>query len=416
MAEHYTDDASDVLTELFQISASGISMGLERMVRACELLGHPEKNIRAIQVAGTNGKGSVSGMLDAALRHSGYRVGLFTSPHIHRFTERIRVDGEEISLNELIPLLNRVLALTKREDGVRLTFFEVATLAAFLAFLQARVDVVVLEVGLGGRLDATSVVTPQVGVITSIGLDHTDWLGDTIPQIAREKAGIVKPEMTLCIGKLPVDAKREILRVAMEQNAKVVEVLSPLKMSTILHGETRFFEQPHQLWNAALALEAFGAFVQSDGKDNDNLATFLAAMVDFSVPCRYEWIASQTCHFLLDGAHNMDAMKVLVETLRKEKVDLAHIVFGALKGKPVDEMIALLQTFKKEILIVPAPVARNMDVAAVASKWNLKSMSMTDALKLRPAGKTVLVTGSFFVAADARRLLIQKKAEPPIAL
>ncbi len=174
----------------------GMRLGLDPMLEACARSGHPERAFAAVHVAGTNGKGSVCAMVEAIARAEGYKTGLYTSPHLSRFAERIRLDGEPLSDDALASVLDRAL-----RAGADLSFFEAATLAAFLAFRDARVDIAIVEVGIGGRLDATNVIPkPRAAAITRIALDHTDRLGSTLVEIAREKAGIAKPGLEIALG------------------------------------------------------------------------------------------------------------------------------------------------------------------------------------------------------------------------
>ncbi|MBN2717882.1 MAG: bifunctional folylpolyglutamate synthase/dihydrofolate synthase [Deltaproteobacteria bacterium] len=407
--------SSRQLEALYGISSVGISLGLDRIERACARLGHPQKNLASVQVAGTNGKGSVSTMLARAFEAAGLRVGLFTSPHIHRFTERIRIQGEEIDLDELSVHLEQVLQLTRGEDAIALTFFEVATLAALLVFQSHSVDVAVLEVGLGGRLDATSVVTPRVGVITSIALDHTGILGETIAEIAAEKAGIIKPDMVLCCGRV-CDVAREVIgaKAALHQ-VEIVDVREAHPQLCAALSHLPFFRQAHQQENAALALEAFCRFL-GDRPPTALQAVFADAMASFRIPCRFERIDTDAGRFLIDGAHNMEAMGALVSTIQSTGMAISQIGFGALKGKPADEMIQLLLSVCPRVTVVPAPIDRNMDTSAFAQKWQLPESTIAEAVGRHKGPAVMLVTGSFFVAAEARRILLQTPADPPVGL
>ena len=181
----------DGLAWIYSTRETNIKFGLEKTHRLLDALGRPEKNLRFLHVAGTNGKGSVCAMLDAILRRSGYKVGLFTSPHLMDFRERIRVDGKMISRSAAAEGLSRIKgAVEEWENGP--TFFEIATILALDHFASQGCDFVVLETGMGGRLDSTNAVTPLVSVVTPIAMDHMSWLGDTLPEIAGEKAGIIK--------------------------------------------------------------------------------------------------------------------------------------------------------------------------------------------------------------------------------
>ncbi|MBN2341764.1 MAG: bifunctional folylpolyglutamate synthase/dihydrofolate synthase [Deltaproteobacteria bacterium] len=406
---------STLLDQLYAISPKGISLGLERMNFACARFDHPQRSFSVIQVAGTNGKGSVSTMLERSLRATGLKTGLFTSPHIHRFTERFQINGEEISFAQMAPPLSRVLELTRGRDAISLTFFEVATLAAFLIFQEARVDVAVLEVGLGGRLDATSVAVPKVGVITSIALDHQDYLGNTIDAIAREKAAIAKPGMPLICGRLCAEALQAVSEIAAEREAPLRVIDDELPDDLQQQFSAPFFIQPHQRYNALLALTAYTRYCELSRAPGSR-AVFFSSLQSFGVSARFEWIHKDHS-YLLDGAHNLEAMQALVTSLASAQVRVGQIVFGALTGKPVDDMLALLQSVTPRILLVEAPVARTMNVKEVSKKWGFPRYTLDEAL-VPDASETgvTLVTGSFFVAAAARQRLLDELSNTPVAL
>src|SRR5574337_1347627 len=197
---------ADVLASLYRLEAArGMDFKLERVTLALKSLGDPHRRFAAIHIAGTNGKGSVAAMLHAICCAAGYRVGLYTSPHLVSFTERIRVGTEMISEEEVVTLARDIRgAATVR--GIDLTFFEFVTVMAFLHFARCGIDLAIVEVGLGGRLDATNVLDPEVTVITSIGLDHQEFLGSTLASVAYEKAGIIKPGTPVVVGNVPPEA------------------------------------------------------------------------------------------------------------------------------------------------------------------------------------------------------------------
>jgi dihydrofolate synthase/folylpolyglutamate synthase len=203
-------------------AAKGMDFKLERVALALQRLGDPHRSFPSLHIAGTNGKGSVAAMLHAVLGAAGYRTGLYISPHLVELTERIRVGGAEISRPEVVALAAEIRAAAAAR-GVDLTFFEFVTVMAFMHFARQAVDVAVVEVGLGGRLDATNVVDPAAAVITTIGLDHMQWLGDTLPAIAAEKGGIIKPGRPLVLGKIPAEAARRAAAAGAQRGAAVIE-------------------------------------------------------------------------------------------------------------------------------------------------------------------------------------------------
>jgi len=309
--------------------------GLEGITELLKRLGDPQDKLRFIHVAGTNGKGSVCAFLDAILRRAGYRTGLFTSPYLERFTERIRVDGAEASEDAVASAATRVreAASSMVADGYdHPTFFELVTASAFLIYLQSEVDIVVLETGLGGRLDATNVVHPDLCVITAIGLDHTSVLGDTIEAIAGEKAGIFKPDVPVVLYPQPFDAAYAVLlhhaktvgcpvynaaqaHVRLEQ-----ATLSGQKFSLRYQGmdlgqfETSLLGS-YQLLNASTAILA--AMVLGQGCRWDvNLPSIREGVAQARWPGRLE-VVSRAPFVMLDGAHNPQGAEELTRCLRQ---------------------------------------------------------------------------------------------------
>ncbi|MCA9066208.1 MAG: bifunctional folylpolyglutamate synthase/dihydrofolate synthase, partial [Planctomycetaceae bacterium] len=307
---------------------------LERIRTLLSLIGSPHERIPAVHIAGTKGKGSTAAMAESILRHSGYRTGLFTSPHIDRFEERLRVNGvlpNEQELTGLIGDLNQRLIAAAGDSNERPpTFFEVSTLLAWMYFDRHRVDVAILETGLGGRLDCTNVCQPLVTVITSIGLDHTHILGSTIAAIAGEKAGIIKPGVPVISGQLPPAAEEVVARVAAEhhcqriclgQQLQVVEEASrkeagPDHAFAVSLGERRFPELQiplagaHQRGNAAMAtaaaLEADHQLqTRRSTSGRITLETIRQGLRATRWPLRFEWLQTrERIPVLLDAAHN----------------------------------------------------------------------------------------------------------------
>ncbi len=281
-------------------------MGLGRVRTALERLGDPQKRFAAVQIAGTNGKGSTAAMTEAILRGAGLRTGLYTSPHLARFTERIRVAGREVDGERLAALDARVVA-----TGVPLTYFEIATVLGFLVFAEEAVDAAVLETGLGGRLDAVTAAEPLCTAITSIGIDHTAYLGTTLAQIAREKAGILKPNVPCLLGRLPEEAHREIARRAAEVGAPLRHLgadFSPPPGPLGLGG-------PHQRDNAAIATALARAVAARLGRPLDD-ATVAEALAGTSWPGRLERVGTD---LLLDCAHNAEGARALAAALAGDR-------------------------------------------------------------------------------------------------
>ncbi|HEY6461138.1 MAG TPA: folylpolyglutamate synthase/dihydrofolate synthase family protein [Polyangiaceae bacterium] len=394
---------SDVLPRLYARIPLGMRLGLEPMTAACAAAGHPERAFPAVHVAGTNGKGSVCAMVEAIARAQGKRTGLYTSPHLCRFAERIRIDGEPVSDETLAAVLARAL------DAVpELSFFECATLAAFLAFRDAGVDVAVLEVGLGGRLDATNVIPPpRAAAITRIALDHTDRLGTTLEAIAREKAGIAKAGVDIVLGPMPAAVRAAIDGVAYAHGATTSSVddliAFPLPAHLGLAGE-------HQKDNARVAAVLAERIGASTGAIEEGLA-------DVRWPGRLERIGN----VLLDAAHNPDGAQALAVHVRSLGLPPAKValVFGTLADKDWGPMLdALAPLADRRVYVAPSGASRNVvdPASMVARHAGATSPSVEEALATLGAHSLVLVAGSLVLVGQARAKLLGLARDPSVAL
>lgn len=365
---------------------SGIKLGLENTHRLLEALGGPEVGLRFIHVAGTNGKGSVCAMLDAALRESGFRTGLYTSPHLVEFRERIRVDGGMIGREETAAGLTRLREVVEGWDHAP-TYFELGTVLAIDHFARSGCEVVVLETGMGGRFDSTNVVRPLVSVITPIAMDHMEWLGPTIEAIAGEKAGILKagvpavsaPQCEVAVGVL----ERHAARLGMELSL----VESPWRGKVGLAGA-------HQAWNAALAVAALDA----SGLDCPRVAVE-RGIADVQWPGRFQRVGER---IVIDGAHNVHSAASLVATWRSQYGEAkARVVFGALEDKRPAEILNALSEVASEFFFVPVESARSASPEALAGMTDLPCRvfgSLDEAMGEAMAGEgMVLVAGSLYL-------------------
>ena len=371
------------------LQIKGINLGLEITHRLLEAIGRPEKGLRFLHVAGTNGKGSVCAMLDAVLRESGFRTGLYTSPHLVDFRERIQVDGKMIGHAEVAEGLTQLRRVSEDWDHAP-TYFELGTVLAIDHFSRSGCDVVVLETGMGGRYDSTNVVRPLVSVLTPIAMDHMEWLGDTIELIAGEKAGILKegvPAVTSpqCEGALSVLRSR-----ADELGVGLTCVESPWGGELGLKGR-------HQAWNAALvvaALEVSGLSCPSDAVER--------GLAGVRWPGRFQRIGKR---LVVDGAHNAHSAASLVETWQSEfGSEKAKVVFGALEDKRPEEILGSLSTLASEFLFVPVQNARSADPGELPAMVDVQSRvfdSLDDAMEcaLQEEGM-VLVAGSLYLVGE----------------
>ena len=331
---------------LFGLKAGGVKFGVDRMRILSRLIGNPEARVPCIHVAGTNGKGSVSAMLEAILRASGNRTGLYTSPHLVRLGERVQVDRhllteQEISayVRELQPVSDRIGA--GGEDGDRPTFFEFMTAMAFLQFARQGCDISVVEVGLGGRLDATNIVTPEVSVITSIAMDHCEMLGNTLEAIAGEKAGIIKPEKPVVIGRMPREAEETIRAIAASAGSRVISVREEFGEAVEGYPSTGL-EGDYQRWNAATASLAVRKLSPSFGISDASVRAGLAS-VEWAGRWQRTTLGGRLV--VLDSSHNPEGASVLDTNLGRLVAETGRppvaIVgaLGAMRAGPLLEVV-----------------------------------------------------------------------------
>jgi len=412
--------------------------GLENIRELLRRLGDPQNRFRAIHVAGTNGKGSVCACLDAMLRQQGIRTGLYTSPYLERFTERIRIDGEEIAEDTFADICTRVRETAEAmvADGLtHPTFFELVTACCFVAYAEAGVEVAVIETGLGGRLDATNVLMPAMCVITAIGLDHTAVLGETVEEIAREKAGIIKPGVPVVVYPQPFDeAYAEILCAARDKDAPVYAVrdASLLVEESGLNGQTfsmSFQGQRlgsfrtslmgrHQVLNSATAILAAIVFSQLE-----IVPLSLKAIREGVEKVRWAGrleIVSRDPLVILDGAHNPQGAEQLAEAI--DQITPNHdavLLVGAVRTKDVDQVARILAHKAATIVVTQPPIEKALAAKETADAFmahDAQPMVQTDletALEMSLAlarGKNcpLIIAGSLYLVGAVRKILVKK--------
>lgn len=397
---------SQVLSALYRRSNVGIKLDLDCMRALLQALGNPQATLRCVVVAGTNGKGSTSALVASALRHAGQRVGLYTSPHLLRFTERIRIDGQEIAPDTVVSLAARI-AVVEGSCPRQPTFFEYVTAMGLLAFHDAKVDVAVIEVGLGGRLDATNVVTKELVVLTPIDFDHQDYLGHTLTAIAGEKAAVIEAHRPVVVAPQRPAAMAVIKKVARARHAALhpVAVQAPI-------GRALGTYQQINIATARTAATLLGC----------PAAAFDAAVADFVWPGRYQWIAG-TPPILLDGAHNPAGVRALVQALDNDtrlRGRPLHGVFSALQNKDATAMLALLGPRLAALHLCPVTSTRTRSPAqlqALAPTATVHAdVDQALAAARRGAGPdgAVVVLGSLFLVADALASLTGELRDPPV--
>ncbi len=419
------------LARLYGLQASGIKFGLETTKSILERLGHPERGLKCIHVAGTNGKGSVCAMLESILRATGLKTALYTSPHLVRFNERIRVNGRCIADAELPDLIRRVEACARdaaaQPGGRKITFFEFATVLAFDYFRQQGVEIVVLETGMGGRLDATNVVTPLISVITGISLEHTAFLGPDLPSIAREKGGIIKPGIPVIVGPMPEEALAEIRRLAQEKRARLVQAdqsVSVRRLSQNLAGQKLKIESSsntygaltlplagaYQVGNTAIAIAILEELAAQSGMELPERAV-KAGLSGIRWPGRFQ-VVEQNPPLIVDSAHNPAGASVLVQSLRELLPDRPlGLVLGMCADKDLDRFLLPFAGLVKHCWAVPLKNERSRPLAEIAAAaeslgWPVEASTVPLALKqatdwARQNQGVVCVTGSLFLAGEA---------------
>jgi dihydrofolate synthase/folylpolyglutamate synthase len=349
------------LDRLFALEQFGIKLGLDNIRIILAALGHPERAWKSIHIGGTNGKGSVAAMAERGLRAAGLKTGRYTSPHLDRIEERVAINGESIDPATFESVTAHVLdtidaSLARGTLTVTPTFFEVSTAIAFEIFRRAAVDVAVVEVGLGGRFDATNVLTPAITAITSIAFDHERHLGHTLSEIAFEKAGIAKPGVPLVIGRLPPEAAARIAKVAREVGAPIFDAHATTTDRTY-PPLTLALDGRHQLENAAVAAAILELWSRLVGPiSTEAIVTGLTQCV---WPARLEWLRlPRNGELLIDAAHNPAGAAALTSYLQDTGSQKLPIVFAAMADKDLTSMIGALAPIASMFIATTVPHAR----------------------------------------------------------
>lgn len=407
----------------FQVhGAAAAKPGLERIRQLCEFMGNPECRVPAIHIAGTNGKGSVSAMLALAYEAAGYKCGLYTSPHLNHVSERIRINKIPISESGMLRFFQQ---FGQQAIDIELSFFEITTAMAFWWFSDQNADISIIETGLGGRLDATNIVNPEVSVITSIALDHQDFLGSTYAEIAREKGGIIKQGRPVVIGNVPEAARKELEQIAERQGASVSDIrrMRPrcLRDAENSQGSVfRFLEDgryalirtdlraPVHRWNVAAARAAMAAIAQ---KFPLSLKVFQSALSTAGqsglLQGRFEKI-HPVFPWFFDGAHNPEAVRILVDTIkRQEWEDSPVIVLSVMKDKAQKKMLKPFSLFEKNYYY-RLEMERAANIALItpfiANLIHLPPQEDEIISKLKGFTKDVVIfTGSFYFYSVVKR-------------
>jgi len=393
---------AEAIQFLYGLRLFGAKFGLENTSRLAALAGNPQAKLRFIHVAGTNGKGSTCAMLESIYRAAGLRVGLFTSPHLVSFRERIQINRRLIPENDIVRLVEELRPASEAHET---TLFEFATVMALKYFAEHQCDLVIWETGLGGRLDATNIVNPLASVITNIGFDHTQWLGETLEKIAGEKAGIIKPGVPVATATDDPAALAVIQKIAHGQGSPLTQVgLQPATdnpQPVSLLGE-------HQKINAELASATIGILQNRIPVTKEKIREGLASV---NWPGRLQLIQNKDGQqFLLDGAHNVAGARTLRSALETHFANLKPVlIFGTLADKNWPAICQALAPVAVEIITVPVTSDRTADAAVLANVFQAENpaaevLTLEDlgaALNAYKSKPFVLITGSLYLVGEA---------------
>ena len=385
------------------VGASAYKKDLTNTILLANYLGNPEKKLKAIHVAGTNGKGSTSSMIASVLQEAGYTVGLYTSPHLKDFRERIKINGQEIEENFVVDFINTHKLFFEENS---LSFFEMTVGLAFDYFVKKEIDIAIIEVGMGGRLDSTNIITPLISVITNIGLDHTQFLGNTLKEIAGEKAGIIKLKVSVIIGEYTSETKLVFLDRANQCQSEIyfasdlIEEIYPCE----LLGDYQM-SNTKTVMQTFIVLESQKEFIVSKQNIKDGL---MNVVTNTGLLGRWQQIKTQP-KVICDTAHNSHGLKIVLHQIQNEKWEQLYIVLGMVNDKDLNEILPLFPKEATYFFCKPS-VPRGLDLAILKQKaleFNLKgntynsvSEAYQSALKEASHNDFIYIGGSTFVVAE----------------
>lgn len=418
----------ETLDYLYSLQKSGIKFGLENTKKLLYYFGNPHQKFKSIHIAGTNGKGSTSSLIASVLAKMNFKVGLYTSPHLVKFNERIRIDGYEITDDYLVETVNQLKELIEK---IKPTFFEVTTAIAFNYFADNKVDYAVVETGLGGRLDSTNVIHPEISIITKVDYDHKEFLGDTIEQISYEKGGIIKPEVPVVIGSNNEIVKNILKKIALEKKSKII-FTDEMYTSEIIEKNLNYFsfliksklkgyeysiKSPligdYQVENFKNVIATFETLFST--KDLREEIALGSEEMKFPLKGRFQILKTKPV-IVLDTSHNSDAIKNFLSSLNSLISNRKFAVFGIMKDKEIDEVIIHIeQTFEK-IFVCQAKVERSLDVNLLEKKFSKseieKSSSVENAIEKAlnhsKQNDVIVIFGSNYIVGEALEFLRKK--------
>lgn len=423
----------EILDKLFSLHRFGIKPGLERTLELLAMFDNPHLKIKSIHVAGTNGKGSICSLIASTLMESGLKTGLYTSPHLFEFNERITINGQMINDDELIEISNLVI---EKAEAIAATFFEITTVIAFEYFARKNVDVVVVETGMGGRFDSTNVVNPLVSVISSISIDHTNYLGDTIDKIAFEKAGIIKKEIPVVLADNSDEVFNIIKNKANEQNSalffapehnsiKNIKYNSDYSMSFDISSKDITFPiktalaGKHQIDNHIAAFTALDILRKYFDINDEHIQLGILKVKDnCGLKARIEVIDSKQ-PIIIDVAHNPSAFANLMDTIIEcSKIDKWNIIFAAMNDKDYSESLKIIKAYTNKLIISIPQIERAETLDNLYD--NALKLGFENIIKIENPEEAyafgvqenypLLAAGSFYLLSDMPQLKLIRKS------
>jgi len=424
--------------KMTRVGYTSANFNLARMNRLLAALGNPHKKLRSVHIAGTKGKGSTAAMLSSMLSNTGLRIGLYTSPHMTTIRERIQVNGEMITEREMTRLVAKIAPLARKTAKDEPTFFEIMTASAFLHFVNKKVEIAIVEAGLGGRLDSTNVLKPEVCGITSISLDHVGQLGHTLEQIAEEKAGIFKTGVPAVSAPQPgavrevLDRVAEKVRTPLHFTGKDIEFsfrfessreTGPHTRVNLTTGSSRFehlavpMPGDHQAINCGLALSLMAILKEKGLQIDDQMA--IEGLAKTWLPGRME-LVHEDPRILLDGAHNAASVEALMRAIGQNVAyDSMVVIFGCRMDKDISGMLNHIRLGADKVIFTSTGSPRSADPAELAAEYLERSGKMAqvaerfeEALDIAERAVTredlICVTGSFYLAGRAKRIIEQR--------
>ncbi len=385
-----------------RVGKTAFKKDLSNTLKLSEYLNNPNKNFKSIHVAGTNGKGSVSHMLASVLQEAGYKVGLYTSPHLKDFRERIKVNGQLISEEEVISFVTNSKSFLEEN---KLSFFEMTVGLAFYYFSKQEVDIAVIEVGMGGRLDSTNIITPKVSVITNIGFDHTAFLGNTYAEIASEKAGIIKSNIPVVIGETVSETKEVFQKIASEKNARIT--FAELEEVSEYKSDLKGIYQQKNKKTAVCALKVLqknGWHVSEEHIRNGLLNT----VKNTGLQGRYQTLRENP-KVICDTAHNKEGLQLVLQQIQEESFEELHLVLGVVNDKDLQSILPLFPE-KATYYFCKPDVPRGLEasvLATTAKEFGLKGTifnsvneAYASALEKASEKDLIYIGGSTFTVAE----------------